>query len=164
MRRMMNQHFQQQDVVTVMVRMLAVVLMVFCLQIPLVNAAAPCGSGDGVVLRSMFTTALNNREPQDHVLVLENSATEVYFFTELSQLQGHTITHRWEYEGRVVYTKSYEIKGPRWRAVSRKELDPTMTGRWSVVVIDENNCPYKAGVFQYVQASKNENQAVILPP
>lgn len=148
-----------------MIRILTLAAAILCMQIATVHAADPCAAGDGnKITRAMFTTSLENREPQDRVLVLENNATEVYFFTELSQLQGHTITHRWEYEGRVVYTKSYEIKGPKWRAVSRKELDPSMTGRWSVIVLDENNCPYKAGVFQYVQATKNDSQAVILPP
>ncbi len=116
------------------------------------------------VLRAMFTTRLENREPVDRVLILDNKVREVYFFTDLSQLQGHTITHRWEYEGRVVQTRSYQIKGQRWRAASQKELDPGMIGRWSVVVTDENDCPLKAVVFQLVPYSATQNQTAILPP
>lgn len=121
-------------------------------------------SEESKVLRAMFTTRLENREPVDRVLILDNKVREVYFFTDLSQLQGHIITHRWEYEGRVVQTKSYQIKGQRWRAASQKELDPGMIGRWSVVVTDENNCPLKAVVFQLVPYSATQNQTAILPP
>ena len=128
-------------------------------------SAGTCDKSDeGKILRAMFTTRLENREPVDRVLILENTVREISFFTDLSQLQGHTITHRWEYEGRVVQTRSYQIKGQRWRVASQKELDPAMIGRWSVVVTDENDCPLKAVVFQVVPHSATQNQTVILPP
>ncbi len=126
--------------------------------------AAACDKKDeSKILRAVFTTRLDNREPVDRVLILDNKVREVFFFTDLSQLQGHTITHRWEYEGRVVQTRSYQIKGQRWRAASQKELDPGMVGRWSVVVTDENDCPLKAVVFQLVPYSATQNQTAILP-
>ncbi len=124
----------------------------------------PCEQQQDKVLRAMFTTKLDDREPSDRVLILGNAATELFFFSELNQLQGHTITHRWEYEGKVVYQRSYEVKGPRWRITSRKDLDPTMVGRWTVVIVDEKECPLKAVVFQYVQHSDTNNPTAILPP
>lgn len=123
-----------------------------------------CEQQQGKVLRAMFTTRLENREPADRVLILANETTELFFFSELNQLQGHTITHRWEYEGKVVYQRSYEVKGPRWRITSRKDLDPTMVGRWTAVIVDEKECPLKAVVFQYVQHSDTNNPAAVLPP
>lgn len=126
--------------------------------------AGPCDAKEqGKILRALFTTRMENREPVDRVLILDNKVREIYFFTDLSQWQGHTITHRWEYEGRVVQTKSYQIKGQRWRVASQKELDPGMIGRWSVVVTDENDCPLKAVVFQFVSHSDTQNQTAILP-
>ena len=125
--------------------------------------SAVCDQPQDRVLRAMFTTKLENREPSDRVLILGNDATELFFFSELNQLQGHTITHRWEYEGKVVYQRSYEVKGARWRITSRKDLDPTMVGRWTAVIVDEKECPLKAVVFQYVQHS-DSNPAAILPP
>ncbi|MBI3561081.1 MAG: DUF2914 domain-containing protein [Gammaproteobacteria bacterium] len=126
--------------------------------------ANPCDpSAEGNVGRAMFTTHIENREPADQVLILDNSYREVFFFTDLNQFQGHTITHRWEFEGRVVQSRSYPIKSSRWRAVSQKDLDPAMVGRWSVLVMDENECPLKAVVFQYVQHSANQKQTAILP-
>lgn len=126
-------------------------------------SASACQAHEGIVLRAMFTTRLENREPVDHVLIIDNRTRELHFFTDLSQLQGHTITHRWEFEGRVVHTKSFEVKGQRWRAASRKDLDPAMVGRWTAIVVDENDCPLKAVVFQYVQHSGQQLNA-ILPP
>jgi hypothetical protein len=125
---------------------------------------ASCEQQKGKVLRAMFTTKLENREPSDRVLILGNDVTELFFYSDLSQLDGHTITHRWEYEGKVVYQRSYEVKGSRWRITSRKDLDPSMVGRWTVVIVDEKECPLKAVVFQYMQHSETNNPAAILPP
>jgi Protein of unknown function (DUF2914) len=128
------------------------------------SLAVTCDKKDEAkILRAIFTTRLENREPVDRVLIVDNKVREIFFFTDLSQLQGHTITHRWEYEGRVVQTRSYQIKGQRWRVASQKELDPGMIGRWSVVVTDENDCPLKAVVFQLVPHSATQNQTAILP-
>jgi hypothetical protein len=130
-----------------------------------IAAKPPCQQHNGHVARAMFTTRIENREPVDKVLILENNHRVVYFFTDLRNLQGHAITHRWEYNGKVVMQKIFKpAKGPRWRLFSKKELDPAMTGDWTVVVTDEKDCPLKAVVFKYKKHQPNGEGSAILPP
>lgn len=110
----------------------------------------------------MFTTRVDNREPVDQVLVLEDSYKKIFFFSELRNLEGHEIIHRWEHDGKVVSEKSFEVKGPRWRVYSSLRLNDTMLGRWTVIVMTKDGCPLKAGVFQYVAANSNGQGSAIL--
>ncbi|MGD8784524.1 MAG: DUF2914 domain-containing protein [Thioalkalispiraceae bacterium] len=121
-----------------------------------------CGPSSGRVARAMFTTGIENREPIDRVLILENKATEIYFFTDLRRLQGKTIIHRWEYEGRVVNRKTFKVNGPRWRVYSLHKIDRNMLGRWTVIVTDETGCPLKAVIFEYIQAGEAAGGSAII--
>lgn len=103
----------------------------------------------GWVERALFTSAVVDREPVDAVVVVDGGQGEVTFFTELRQLSGRTITHRWEYAGEVVAEVPFEVGGPRWRVHSRKVLLPDQTGRWSVVVVDESGWVLHAEMFEY---------------
>lgn len=103
----------------------------------------------GWVERALFTSAVVDREPVDAVVVIENGQREVSFFTELRQLAGRTVTHRWEYAGEVVAEVPFEVGGPRWRVHSRKTLLPSQAGRWSAVVVDESGWVLHAEMFEY---------------
>lgn len=104
---------------------------------------------DGQVLRAQFTTAVEDREPVDQVLILHEPVRQVYFFTELRHLEGRTITHRWEFEGQLVSQKSFDVGGPRWRVFSSKALQPGQYGEWSVTVVDQSGWPLYTGIFHY---------------
>jgi len=104
----------------------------------------------GWVERALFTTAIENREPGDVVVRVEGTPHDVYFFTELRQLSGHTVTHRWEYGGEVVAEVPFEVGGPRWRVFSKKQLLADQAGKWSVVVVDESGWVLHAEMFEYV--------------
>ena len=122
-----------------------------------------CNPNDGKIARAMFTTEIVDREPVNRVLILENDQTELHFFTDLRHFEGQTVNHRWEYEGQVVMTKSFEVKGPRWRVFSTRKLESQQTGRWTVVITDAEDCPLKAVVFRYVPKSDDggEKTAII---
>ena len=94
--------------------------------------AAPAGS----VARAGFTTGVENREPVDDVTTLGNEHGQVYFFTELVDLGGQTIVHRWERDGAEMAAVRFQVGGPRWRVWSTKELDASWTGDWTVSVVD----------------------------
>lgn len=118
----------------------------------------------GSVARALFTTDVINREPVDQVLIIGNDVANLYFFTDLRHLQGQTVTHRWEYQGKVVSSKSFDVKGPRWRVYSKADLQPHQTGRWTVVVMDERNWPLTAAIFEYrAQNDLPAEGAVIMP-
>ena len=103
----------------------------------------------GRVARAVFTTGIMNREPVDRVLVLKSPATEVYFFTDLRNLQGHTVTHRWEYQGRTVSNVPFVVGGDRWRVYSKKVFPVDSFGEWSVTVFDDDGWPLYVELFRY---------------
>lgn len=114
------------------------------------------------IARSQFTTRIDDREPVDQVLVLNNNITTVYFFADVRHMEGRTVTHSWEYDGQIIAKKQFKIKGPRWRIYSQKELDPSMTGKWTVLVRDEQGWPLKVAIFRYVDSQLGE-ESMILP-
>jgi hypothetical protein len=102
------------------------------------TAATPAKAmAKGEVARSAFTTGVDNREPIDNINSLENSKTKIYYFTELRNMQGQTVKHRWEYKGKVMAEVPFQINGSRWRTYSSKKLDPSWNGEWKVSVVDE---------------------------
>ena len=96
-------------------------------------AAAPASDA---VVRAVFTTAVADREPADQITSLKNDVPQVYFYTELKDLEGQTVTHKWEYAGEVKAEVRFDVKAPRWRVWSSKKLDPSWTGEWTVSVVD----------------------------
>ena len=115
------------------------------------------------VARAQFTTEVMEREPADRVLVLNNEKRKILFFTELKHLQGRKIIHRWEYKGNVVSSVPFEVKGPRWRVYSARDLQPDQLGIWTVVVTDEEGWPLKAAIFEYVDKTAGASE-IVLPP
>jgi hypothetical protein len=120
-------------------------------------------AGKQRVARGIFSTNIVDREPVDQVLILSNTVDQIYFFTDLRHYQGQTITHRWEYEGKMVTEKTFEVGGPRWRVYSQNDLNPAMTGTWTVVVSDGRGWPIYAAIFQYVEKVSGNEKGIILP-
>ena len=103
------------------------------------------------VTRAKFTTAVKNREPVDEVVLLASPANQVYFFTDLRNLQGRKVSHRWKYQGRLMLLKTFEVGGPRWRVYSRVNIEPGQFGEWSVTVTDESGWPLHMEYFRYMR-------------
>lgn len=120
-------------------------------------------AGTQRVERGLFSTNIIDREPVDRVIILTNVVKQIYFYSDLRNYQGQTITHRWEYEGKLVTEKKFEVGGSRWRVYSHKDLDPTMTGTWAVIVSDERGWPIYAEIFQYVEKASSNSKGIILP-
>jgi len=93
----------------------------------------------GSVVRSAFTTQVVDREPMDEIVSATNDVSTIYFFTEIQEMSGKTVSHRWLYDGVVKAEVPFEIGGPRWRVWSSKSMLPGWTGRWTVQVVDEND-------------------------
>lgn len=104
-------------------------------------AAVPEQSGfnPGTVARSAFTSAIDNREPVDTLQQTNAMEQKIYFFTELRDMEGQTATHRWELNGEVMAEVAFEVKGPRWRVWSSKNLQPQWVGEWKVSVLNSAN-------------------------
>ena len=113
--------------------------------------AAPTG---GHVARSRFTTNVVDHEPVDSITTLTNDHRRIFFFTELRNLGGTTIVHRWEWNGTVMAEVAIEVGAPRWRAYSSKQLDPIWLGEWKVSVLDRWGEVLAERNFSYVEAEK----------
>lgn len=90
----------------------------------------------GSMARSMFTTAIDAREPANTVDSVPADVGTVYFFTELRNFTDQTVTHRWTYHGQVMAEVPFNVRGARWRVWSSKNLQPIWTGDWTVTVVD----------------------------
>ena len=110
------------------------------------------------VARAQFATSIDNREPVDQVVLLSPPREEVFFFTDIRNMEGRTVTHDWAYQGQVVSRVPFVVKGPRWRVFSKYRLEPDQFGEWSVTVVDQSGWPLYTELFRYEQATTNSLQ------
>ena len=104
----------------------------------------------GRVARAMFTTAIADREPVDEIKTLPNSVDRVFFFSDLRELDGQIVTHRWEYAGETKAEVTFKVgNGARWRVYSSKNLLPEWTGTWTVVVSTKDGQALQTSTFEY---------------
>jgi len=120
------------------------------LSIFVVAIALSGGSFAGEVSRALFTIGIDNREPVIMVDSIDSSAyNSISFFTELNDLEGHNVTHQWTYDDTVMFEKTFEVKGARWRVWTSKTLLPSWTGVWTVKVLDTDRSVLASKTFEY---------------
>ena len=109
----------------------------------------PVQTQEARVALAQFTTAIENREPIDHVTFVANDVEKVFFYTDLRDLEGQTISHRWLYNGTVMAHVPFEVRGPRWRVWSSKKLIPDLIGDWTVEIVTAEGEVIAAETFTY---------------
>jgi len=115
------------------------------------TVSGPVVRKTGRVARAIFTTAIVDREPVDTLETLSTDISRVFFFTDLRGLSGQIVTHRWEYNGRLMAEITFKAgSGARWRVHSSKNLLPEWTGTWKVIVNNESGEALHTSVFEYV--------------
>lgn len=89
------------------------------------------------VARAQFSSAMDGLEPVDDLgtLVSRASHEQLYFFSELQETQGLTVSHRWFYQDLRVAEIFFLPAGPRWRVNSYKTMLPIWAGEWRVEVV-----------------------------
>ncbi len=90
----------------------------------------------GKLTRAVFAKQIVKREPVDEVTALSSDTPGIYFFTELKDMAGHTVTHRWEYDGKRIGYTEFKVTAPYWRAWSYRKTPPGSTGMWKVKVLN----------------------------
>ncbi len=110
----------------------------------------------GSVARATITSDVQDREPVDSLSTVTTDDSKIFYFTEIQDMAGHTITHRWEYDGEVMAEVDFEIGGPRWRVYSSKTMTPFWVGNWKVSVIDEDGNPLSVNTFSYTASSMTQ--------
>lgn len=103
---------------------------------PEVRATKTASEAMENVRRAVFTTSVVEREPVDELNSIPHDAVGICFFSEIVNLTGGSITHRWIHGGETVAEVTFNIGGPRWRVYSRKTLPPNGTGTWTVEIVD----------------------------
>lgn len=102
------------------------------------------------ITRGVFTTEIVDKEPVSELKDISVETTRVYYFTEITGLNGHTITHRWEYNGQVFAEVEFKVSGDRWRTWSSKNMLSSWAGKWQVSVLDEGGNIIEQSEFDYV--------------
>ena len=107
---------------------------------PITQASA--NSLSNRVARSALSNNVKDREPVDELagpIVLESgSARRLYYFTELQDMAGETVQHKWIRNGETIATVTFPIGGVRWRIYSSKLLSSRMDGEWEARVESAN--------------------------
>ena len=98
-----------------------------------------------------FAMEIKDRKPLNIIEELDNSFGKIYFFTNIRNLQGQSIRHRWIYKNKVMAEVEFDINGPRWRVWSSKNLWPTWLGEWSVEVLNANSEVLYKKEFNYIE-------------
>jgi len=118
----------------------------------------------GSVTRALFTRKVKDLEPVDTVSVLTNDKIRITYFTEIHGMAGQTITHRWEFNGKVLLEKKHEVESSRWRAYTSKTLDPTWLGEWKASVVDAAGGTLSVNTFTYMRKSETDVAPVSTAP
>lgn len=101
--------------------------------------AEQSGFSRGSVVRSVFTSSIEDREPTDSIKELNTNSDKVIYYTELRDMAGQTARHRWEFNGEVMAEVEFNVGGSRWRVWSSKSFVPGWTGEWKVSVLNGAN-------------------------
>ncbi|UCG52321.1 MAG: DUF2914 domain-containing protein [Candidatus Latescibacterota bacterium] len=104
------------------------------------------------ITRAVFTNGIESREPIDRVDSLTTQVNNIFFFCEVRDMEGQTVTHRWIHDEKKMAEVSFEIGGPRWRVYSSKTLLPEWTGRWKVEIVDGEGNKLDERSFVYEKA------------
>lgn len=121
-----------------------------------VAAVAPPSTADlerfPEVTLAQFTTGVENREPMDAVSFVGNDVSEIYFYSDLRDLSGSTVVHRWEYGGEIMAEVPFEVTTDRWQVWSTKALSPNQLGDWTVSVVAPDGEILAVETFSYQRA------------
>jgi hypothetical protein len=98
---------------------------------------------------AQFTTGIENREPVDQVTFVSNDVKTIYLYSDLRGFEGQTVTHRWLHGGETRAEISFEVRGPRWRVWSSKDLLEDWIGDWTVEIVRDDGEVVAAETFTY---------------
>lgn len=98
--------------------------------------AMPPAQAQEEVARSIITTEVVDREPVNDLQTIPISNDTVLYFSELRNMEGQTVMHRWMFGDENIAEVSFNVGGPRWRVWSSKQMLPEWVGAWTVQVVN----------------------------
>lgn len=121
--------------------------LAFALAVLLLPAAV--FAAEGAVSNATFTSGVSDGAPVDYRQEFFRDTSVVYFYSELLDLQGQTVTHRWSLEGRMMQKVPIAVTSPRQTAWSKSVMQPEWAGNWAVDVVDQNGKVLNRSNFAY---------------
>ena len=91
----------------------------------------------GAVANATFTSGMDDGTPVDFRQEFDTTTPVVYYYTEILDLHGQTVVHRWKLEGKVMQEVRIPIRRQREAVWSRSQMQPDWTGNWTVEVVTE---------------------------
>ncbi|SMN11631.1 conserved protein of unknown function [uncultured Candidatus Thioglobus sp.] len=101
------------------------------------------------ISQAVFALDVVDRVPQNIVSEIDNKVKKIFFYTNLRNLKGQTIIHRWLYNDKNMAEITFHPRGNRWRVYSSKNLWHTWTGQWKVEVVNQNQEILLTKTFKY---------------
>ena len=107
------------------------------------------------ISQAEFATDVIKRVPQNILKAPEGdfdgivvNHPKVFFFTNIRNLKGHKISHRWLFDGQQKAKIDFDINGSRWRVWSSKNMWYKWQGLWTVqVILDDNEVIYERDFY-----------------
>ncbi len=120
---------------------------------PIINSSQ--GLVDKRVIRALLTTGVESKEPLDvigsPVIVNKNKATGIFYFTEIIDMKGENLYHRWLWNDKLIYNREINILGNRWRAATSKKIPYSKAGNWSVRLVNNKGIVLNEIKFKVIQ-------------
>jgi len=116
--------------------------------------AQPAGAQDatrnpGSVANAPFTSQIADGAPTDFREAFDTTTRIVYYYAELLDLHGQTVTHRWKREGKVMQEVPIRVRRQRQPAWSKSVMQPEWTGAWTVEVVNGRGEVIEVDNFAY---------------
>ena len=104
-------------------------------------STTPVAAGrEARIRRATFTSDIVEHEPVDalgeRIAVGTDSPRPVYLFTDLQNLAGQKVRHRWYWQDELQSEVEFKVDSDwRWRVFSRRNIEPGQSGTWVVTIV-----------------------------
>ncbi|MGH8547432.1 MAG: DUF2914 domain-containing protein [Methylococcales bacterium] len=92
------------------------------------------------LVRAQYTWGIKDKEPTGVIgspaILQPSDSVTVYFFSEISGMNGQTVSHRWSHNGRLALVKVFQVGGENRRVFSSMQLNTPLLGEWKVTIRD----------------------------
>ena len=93
------------------------------------------------VIRSLLTFKIDNNEPVGEISLplklSKKKSTSVYYYVELTGMEGHSVYHEWLLDGTLITRKKVNISNSNWRTSSRQLFVYNDKTNWTARLVDE---------------------------
>jgi len=113
-------------------------LILYLVVLSLLTPLAAFAVGTPEVNRAVLCTAIADREPVNAVTNIVAGEQSIFFFNEIINAAGSTLTHRWLYNDVEIASVPLKVDADRWRTWSSKQVWHLLPGVLKVQTVDES--------------------------